>query len=74
VNERSHQSSFRLSQLRTVAGIDGNVAERSRTVVLDIDVCGGEELNEDGNSASVDQLLPVVIWSRVSTGMSYLSI
>jgi|TARA_R110002003_G_scaffold248_3_gene17675 hypothetical protein len=50
-----------LCKLGAIASIDGNVAERSRAVVLDVDVWGGEKLNEDGDSTGVNKLLAIVI-------------
>jgi hypothetical protein len=44
-----------------VGAIDGDVAESGSAVVLDIGVGRGKEVDEDGNSASVDKLLSVII-------------
>lgn len=61
MDQRLHEAPFSLGEFCAVAGINGDVAERSRAVVLNIDVCGREKLNKDRNRASVDQLLAVVI-------------
>jgi hypothetical protein len=66
VNQGLHQAAFSLGQFRAVAGIDGDVAECCGAVVLDVDIGGRKELDEDGNSTGVDELLAVVIWKSVS--------
>jgi hypothetical protein len=62
MHKRSHQPALSLSQLGAVAGIDGDVAEGSGAVVLNVDICGGEQLDKDGDSASSHKLLAVVVW------------
>lgn len=61
MDQRLHQAAFGLCQFRTVARIDSDVAQRCCAVVLDVDVCGGEKLDEDGDCAGIDKLLAVVI-------------
>jgi len=46
--------------------INGNVADSSGAVVLNIGVRRVEQRNQDWDCASVDQLLPVLVCSRVS--------
>lgn len=60
------QTRLGLGQLRAVAGIDGNVAECSSAIVLNIDIGRRKELDKDGDGAGIDELLAVVIWKRVS--------
>ena len=44
-----------------VGAVDGDITESGSAVVLDVGIRRGKEVNEDGNSASVDKLLSVVI-------------
>ena len=50
-----------LCQLLPIVRIDSDVAECGGAVVLDVDVCRGEELNKHRNSSGVHQLLSVLV-------------
>jgi hypothetical protein len=50
-----------LSQPFTIVGINSDVTQGSCAVVLDIDIGRGKKLNQDWYSASVNELLPVII-------------
>ena len=52
---------LRRGQLPSVVGVDSNIAQGGRAVVLDIDVGGREQLNKYGDRASIDELLSVLI-------------
>ena len=67
MDQRLHQAPFGLGELRAVAGVDGDVAERRRAVVLNVDICGGEELDKNRDCAGIDELLAVVIYTIVNT-------
>lgn len=45
MNQGLHEASFGLSELRTVASIDGDIAKSCGAIVLNIDVRRVEELN-----------------------------
>jgi hypothetical protein len=66
VDERPDKSALGLGEFRAVGCINGDVAERSGTVVLDVYVCGREQLNEDGDCAGVYELLAIVVWRRLA--------
>jgi hypothetical protein len=53
-----------LSQLPSVASINGNVAQSCRAVVLDVDIWGREELYEDWYCTCINQLLAILICER----------
>lgn len=60
-----HEASFGLSELSTVATVNGNVAESRGAVVLNVDIRGVEQLNKNGDSTRVDKLLSVVVCAVV---------
>lgn len=61
MDQRLDQTRFRLSQSFAIGRIDCNIAEGRCTVVLNINIGRREQLDKDGNSTSVDELLAVVI-------------
>ena len=66
VDQRLDKLRFRRGQLPSVVRIDSNVAEGGRTVVLDIDVGGGEELHKYRDRAGINELLSVLICKTTS--------
>jgi hypothetical protein len=63
VDERENEFRLGRDELFPVGTVDGDIAEGSGTVVLDVDILGGEEGNENGDGTGVDELLSVIIYS-----------
>ena len=59
--EGEHEFRLGRHELLPVVNVDGDVAEGGSTVVLNVDIVGREEGDENGDGAGVDELLSVVI-------------
>lgn len=74
MNQGLDQTRLGLGQPFTVGGVDGNIAQRSCAIVLDVNIGRGEEMNENGNSTGVDKLLSVIIcrlWLTVVSSLCH---
>lgn len=61
MDERENEFWLSRHELFPVVTVDGDIAEGGGTVVLDIDIVGREEGNENGDGTRVDELLSIVI-------------
>lgn len=61
MDERLNKTGLVLRKLFSIASVDRNVAQGCGAIVLNVNVRRREKLHENGNGASIDQLLSVVI-------------
>lgn len=77
IDQGLHQPWLGLGQLPTVVGVNCDVAQRRRAVVLNVNIRRRQELDQDRNSPGVDELLSVFICGMlaghlpVSNGLAY---
>lgn len=70
MNQGLDQTRLGLGQAFSVGGVDGDIAQRSCAIVLDVDIGRRKKMNKNGNGTGVDELLSVVIcvfWSAVAS-------
>jgi hypothetical protein len=59
-----NQPRLRLGESLAIGRIHSDVAKGGCAIILDVDVGGGEEMNEDWNRTGVDKLLPIVVYGN----------
>jgi hypothetical protein len=61
VHQVLYESGFGLGQLPSVGGVDSNIAQGGRAIILHVNVGGRQQLHQHWDGAGIYQLLPVFI-------------